>query len=86
MVLVVNGTFRVRVVVIKQGLCLGCFSGEEAALKCGLARNKDPKALRVQSTPYWGIHGFYTRNRRIGFGNMLCIWVLGPLGGVQSVG
>ena len=36
--------------------------------------------LRVQSTQISGIYGFYTRNRSSGFGNILCIWVLGPLG------
>ena len=38
--------------------------------------------LRAQSTTIWGvyIHGFYTRNCIIRFGNILCIWVLGPLG------
>ena len=37
-------------------------------------------SLRVQSTQMWGIYGFYTRNRDANFGNVLCIWVLGPLG------
>ena len=36
--------------------------------------------LTVQSTKIWGIYGFYIRNRNNGFGNILCIWVLGPLG------
>ena len=25
-------------------------------------------------------YGFYTRNRSTGFGNILCTWVLGPVG------
>ena len=37
-------------------------------------------SLRVQSTQLWGICGFYTRNCNNGFGGLLCIWVLGPLG------
>ena len=28
----------------------------------------------------WRIYGFYTRNRNNGYGNILCIWVLEPLG------
>ena len=36
--------------------------------------------LGVQSTQVWGIQDFYTRNRSSGLGNILCIWVLGPLG------
>ena len=33
------------------------------------------------STQMWDIcMGFYTRNRNSGFGNLLCIWVLRPLG------
>ena len=38
------------------------------------------QTLRVQSAQMWGIYGFYIRNRNYGFGNLLCIWVLGPLG------
>ena len=36
--------------------------------------------LEVQSTKTWGIYGFYIRNRNSGFGNLLCIRVLRPLG------
>ena len=36
--------------------------------------------LRVQSTRTRAFCGFYTRNRNKGFGNILCVWVLGPLG------
>ena len=42
------------------------------------------RALRVQISPMWAIYGFYTRNRNDGFGTILCIWVLGPLGAVKQ--
>ena len=38
------------------------------------------QTLRVESTQTCGIHGFYTRNRNCGFGNILRIWVSGCLG------
>ena len=38
------------------------------------------RTLRVQSTQIWGICVFNIRNRNNGFGNIFCIWVLGPLG------
>ena len=37
-------------------------------------------SLRVQSTQICGMHGSCTTNRNNDFGNVLCIWVLGPLG------
>ena len=40
--------------------------------------------LRVQSTPKYGICD--TRNRKIGFGNILCIWILGPFGPSYNLG
>ena len=41
---------------------------------------KSSLTLRIQSTKTWGIFGFYSGNCSTGFENILCIWVLGPLG------
>ena len=41
-------------------------------------------SLRIQSIQMGGIYGFYSRKRNTDFGNFLCIWVLGPLGFVDS--
>ena len=36
--------------------------------------------LRVQGAQTQGVDDFYTRNRSNDFGNILCIWILEPLG------
>ena len=41
--------------------------------------------LRVQSIQIWNIYGLCTRNRKDGFGDILCVWVFGPLGLMYSV-
>ena len=48
--------------------------------RCLQTVSHETLALRVQRTNIWGMNGFYTKNRNSGFGNILCIWVLGPLG------
>ena len=45
-----------------------------------LRGEKRAPTLRVQSTQMWSIYGVCIRNRNSDFWNVLCIWVLGPLG------
>ena len=54
-----------------QGVFCGCPYVLRALLFGCYIRARDDWQL-----PY----GFYIRNRNDGFGNMLCIWILGPLG------
>ena len=42
--------------------------------------------LRFQSAQKRGMHGFYTRNRNRGLGNIPCIWVLESLGKERVMG
>ena len=75
-----SGSFQRALGVPVKGL-EGSFKGAVGSFRGQSTRTQ---TLSVQSTQMWGIYGFYTRNRRNGFGNILCIWVLGPLGRVYS--
>ena len=62
------------------GLLVGCPTCRCVAHAVEGDRNLETLPLRVQRSQIRGIYGSYTRNRISGFGNILCIWVLRPLG------
>ena len=51
--------------------------GASAAVGLGIGWTA-ATALRVESTQIRSTQGFYIRNRNCGFGEIPCIWVLGP--------